>query len=103
MTYHLGQFAYLVATALFVYSLHGMNDPKTARRGVIAGVIAMTLAIIATWMQPEIIHHAWVAIAIIAGFAVGIPLSRVPLTAVPQRTAGHKRWQEPFMAKSSHI
>ena len=28
---------YLVATALFVFSLHWMNDPKTARRGVIAG------------------------------------------------------------------
>ena len=25
--------------------------------------------------------------AIVAGFAVGVPLSRVPLTAVPQRTA----------------
>ena len=28
---------------------------------------------------------SWRAIA--AGFAVGVPLSRVPLTAVPQRTA----------------
>ena len=27
------------------------------------------------------------SVAIVAGFAVGIPLSRVPLTAVPQRTA----------------
>ena len=26
-------------------------------------------------------------VAVIAAFAVGIPLSRVPLTAVPQRTA----------------
>ena len=87
LTHHLGQLAYFVATVLFVFSLHGMNAPKTARRGVFAGIIAMILAVLATWMQPEIIHHAWVALAIIAGFAVGIPLSRVPLTAVPQRTA----------------
>lgn len=87
MMHHIGQAAYLVATVLFVYSLHGMNDPKTARRGVRSGIVAMTLAILATWAQPSIVHHGWVAAAIAAGFAVGIPLSRVPLTAVPQRTA----------------
>ena len=31
------QLSYLVATALFIFSLHWMNDPKTARRGVFAG------------------------------------------------------------------
>src|SRR6185312_12646090 len=44
-------------------------------------------AVGATWIQPEIIHHAWIFAAIVLGFAVGVPLSRVPLTAVPQRTA----------------
>jgi len=87
MTHHLGQLVYLVASVLFVFSLHGMNDPKTARRGVFAGGVAMALAVLATWMQPEIIHHTWIIVAILAGFAVGIPMSRVPLTAVPQRTA----------------
>jgi NAD(P) transhydrogenase subunit beta len=64
-----------------------MNSPKTARHGVFAGVAAMLLAVVATWLQPEIIHHGWIVLAIIAGFIVGVPLSRVPLTAVPQRTA----------------
>jgi NAD(P) transhydrogenase subunit beta len=64
-----------------------MNDPKTARRGVIAGVTGMTVAVVATWIQPEILHHGWIVGAIILGFVVGVPLSRVPLTAVPQRTA----------------
>ncbi len=81
------QIAYLVATGLFIFSLHWMNNPKTARRAVLAGVVAMTLAVLATWLQPGIIHHWWIVLAIVAGFAVGIPLSRVPLTAVPQRTA----------------
>ena len=87
MMHHLVQLAYLVATVLFVFSLHGMNDPKTARRGVRAGILAMALAIAATWAQPSITHHGWILAAIIAGIAVGIPLSKVPLTAVPQRTA----------------
>ncbi len=82
-----GELAAVLATALFIFALYWMNDPKTARRGVIAGVIGMTVAVVATWIQPEIIHHGWIVAAIAAGFLVGVPLSRVPLTAVPQRTA----------------
>jgi NAD(P) transhydrogenase subunit beta len=81
------QLTYIIATALFVFALHWMNTPATARRGVYAGVAGMTLAILATWAQPEVVHHGWIVLAIVAGVAVGVPLSRVPLTAVPQRTA----------------
>ena len=87
MTHGWVQPAFLLSTVLFIFSLHWMNDPKTARRGVFAGVAAMACAVIATWIQPEILHDAWIIVAIVAGFAVGYPLSRVPLTAVPQRTA----------------
>jgi NAD(P) transhydrogenase subunit beta len=87
MIHHLAEFAYIVASALFVLSLYWMNSPKTARKSVMAGVAAMLLAVLATWIQPVIVSHLWIILAIIAGFIVGIPLSRVPLTAVPQRTA----------------
>jgi proton-translocating NAD(P)+ transhydrogenase subunit beta len=80
-------FAYILATALFIFALHWMNDPKTARQGVMAGVVAMAIAVVVTWAQPEVVHHSWIVLAIVAGFGVGIPLARVPLTAVPQRTA----------------
>ncbi|MDQ3224811.1 MAG: NAD(P)(+) transhydrogenase (Re/Si-specific) subunit beta, partial [Gemmatimonadota bacterium] len=81
------QLSYLVATVLFIFALHWMNAPATARKGVFAGVAAMTIAIVATWVQPEVVHHGWIVLAIIAGIVVGVPLSMVPLTAVPQRTA----------------
>ena len=84
---NLAQLAYVAASALFVFSLHWMNNPQTARKSVRAGVAAMLLAVVATWIQPGIVHHLWIILAIIAGFIVGVPLSRVPLTAVPQRTA----------------
>ena len=87
MSHGIVQFAYLVATVLFIFALHWMNTPATARNGVYAGVAAMTIAIVVTWAQPEVVHHGWIVLAIVAGFAVGVPLSRVPLTAVPQRTA----------------
>ncbi len=81
------QLSYLLATVLFIFALHWMNAPVTARKGVFAGVAAMVIAIVATWLQPEVVHHGWIIVAILAGFVVGVPLSMVPLTAVPQRTA----------------
>jgi len=87
MTAAVGRLSAVIATALFIFALNWMNDPKTARRGVIAGVVGMAIAVGATWIQPEIVHHGWILLAIAAGFVVGIPLSLVPLTAVPQRTA----------------
>jgi len=69
MTHAVAQLAAVLATALFIFSLHWMNDPKTARRGVAAGVTGMLVAVVATWIQPEIIHHGWVALAIVAGAA----------------------------------
>jgi NAD(P) transhydrogenase subunit beta len=83
----ISQFVYLVATVLFIFALYYMNTPKTARRAVYAGVLGMTLAVLATWIQPVVVNHLWIILAIIAGFIVGVPLARIPLTAVPQRTA----------------
>jgi NAD(P) transhydrogenase subunit beta len=87
MTYAIVQLAYLVAAILFIFALYWMNDPKTARRAVYAGVAAMTVAVLATWMSDEVTSHLWIIIALVLGTAVGIPLSMVPITAVPQRTA----------------
>jgi NAD(P) transhydrogenase subunit beta len=81
------QLSYLAAASLFIFSLRWLSRPVTARRGVIAGVAGMALAMFGTLLHPEIVGFQWIAIAVIAGTLVGVPLSRVPLTAVPQRTA----------------
>jgi len=83
------QLAYLLATALFIFSLKWMNHPSTARRGVLAGVAAMLTAVAGTLINPAIVaaNFKWIAIAVVAGTIAGVPLSWVPLTAVPQRTA----------------
>jgi H+-translocating NAD(P) transhydrogenase subunit beta len=87
MNEHLIQFSYLAAAALFILSLRWLNHPRTARRGVAAGVAGMTAAIVGTLMAPEIVDYKWIAAALVIGTVAGIPLSWVPLTAVPQRTA----------------
>src|SRR6186997_2163543 len=84
---HLTQATYLAAAALFIFSLRWLSTPKTARQGVAAGVAGMTLAVIGTVLHPEIVSYKWILIALLVGTAIGIPLSWVPLTAVPQRTA----------------
>jgi NAD(P) transhydrogenase subunit beta len=81
------QVSYLAAAALFIFSLRWLNHPRTARRGVAAGVVGMSLAVFGTLLHPEIVNYAWIVAALVVGTVVGIPLSRVPLTAVPQRTA----------------
>ena len=87
MTRALVELLYLLGTALFIFSLYWMNDPKTARRGVFAGASGMALAIVGTMLQPGIVHWGILAGAAGLGVALGVPLSNVPLTAVPQRTA----------------
>jgi NAD(P) transhydrogenase subunit beta len=84
---HLIQLSYFAAAVLFILSLRWLNHPRTARRGVAAGVAGMAAAIVGTLLAPEIVDYKWIGLALVAGTALGIPLSRVALTAVPQRTA----------------
>ena len=87
MIHGLTQLTYLAAAALFILSLRWLSHPKTARRGVAAGVGGMALAILGTLFAPEIVNFSWIALAALVGIVIGVPLSWVPLTAVPQRTA----------------
>src|SRR5688572_11606385 len=87
MAEHVTQASYLLAAVLFILSLRWLNHPSTARRGVAAGVAGMALAIIGTLLDPEIVGYLWIVVAMVIGTAIGVPLSKVPLTAVPQRTA----------------
>ena len=84
---HIIELAYLVATALFILALKWMSSPSTARRGVRAGELGMLLAIVGTLFHHEIVDYTWIAIALVLGSIIGVPLGMVQMTAVPQRTA----------------
>ncbi len=81
------QLIYVVSGALFILSLRWMNSPVTARRGVYAGITAMVLAVGGTLLSPSVEYFTAIAVAMVLGTIVGIPLAAVPITAVPQRTA----------------
>ncbi len=81
------ELTYLAATALFILSLKLMSAPTTARHGVWAGEVGMVLAIAGTLLNHGIVDYKWIAIALVLGTIIGVPLGMVHMTAVPQRTA----------------
>jgi NAD(P) transhydrogenase subunit beta len=93
----LTDFSYLIAAGLFVMSLKWMNHPSSAKRSVWAGEAGMALAILGTIFalatEPELVKahqtpaYGYIAIALVLGTIIGYPISRVAMTAVPQRTA----------------
>src|SRR6202022_816416 len=81
------EITYLIATALFILSLKWLSSPTTARHGVWAGEIGMALAIGGTLLYRGIVDYKLVAIGLVLGCIIGVPLGKVAMTAVPQRTA----------------
>jgi len=81
------EIVYLIASALFIFSLKWMSSPTTARHGIWAGEVGMLLAIGGTLLRYGIVDYRLIAIALVLGTIIGIPLGRVQMTAVPQRTA----------------
>src|ERR1700692_903475 len=81
------EITYFIATILFILSLKWLSSPTTARRGVLAGEIGMALAIGGTLLYRGIVDYKLVAIGLVLGTIIGVPLGKVAMTAVPQRTA----------------
>src|ERR1700688_2588378 len=78
---------YLIASVLFILSLKWMSSPTTARHGIWAGEIGMLLAICGTLLHHGIVDYKLIFIALVIGTIIGVPLGKVAMTAVPQRTA----------------
>jgi NAD(P) transhydrogenase subunit beta len=78
---------YIIAVVLFILSLKWLSSPASARRGVWAGEVGMVLAIAGTLLYRGIVDYKWIAIALVLGAIIGVPLGNVQMTAVPQRTA----------------
>jgi len=67
--------------------LKWLSSPTTARYGVWAGELGMALAIVGTLFYRGIVDYKLVFIGLALGAIIGVPLGKVAMTAVPQRTA----------------
>ncbi len=80
--------AYLVAAVLFILSLRGLSSPETSRQGNLYGMIGMTIAVIATILNPEIVSYEWIILGILIGGGIGVfTARRIAMTAMPQLVA----------------
>jgi NAD(P) transhydrogenase subunit beta len=81
-------YLYLVAIIFFILSLRFMSEVKTSRYGNWAAMIGMTIAIITTLLAYEIHQINYLVLAAVGGTIIGTPIAlKVPMTAIPQRTA----------------
>lgn len=81
-------FAYLIATILFILGLKGLSSPKTAMRGNFFAMVGMTLAIIATILNPEVTNYTWIVAGFVVGGGIGTFMAlRVQMTAMPELIA----------------
>lgn len=99
----LPEMAFVISAVCFIFSLGGLSQHETARRGNLLGIVGMALAVFATILQigfgileNQIEEHTsrvmitslLLAAALVAGASVGIYLARkVEMTGMPQLVA----------------
>ncbi|MBT2537853.1 NAD(P)(+) transhydrogenase (Re/Si-specific) subunit beta [Arthrobacter sp. ISL-69] len=79
---------YLVAAALFILALMGLNSPRTARRGNLVGAAGAALGVVTVFLSARLDNIPWILGAIAVGSAVAAPVARrVKMTQMPQLVA----------------
>lgn len=80
--------SYFVSALLFIFGIKWMSSPATARRGNLAASVAMGIAIVATFVDPNVSRIGLILVALLIGGVGGAVWARkVPMTAMPQMVA----------------
>ena len=88
MSLSLINFAYLVASVLFIVGLKRLGHPRTAVSGNLMSAVGMLLAIVFTLWDREIITFQWIIAGLLIGSGIGLLLAvRIRMTAMPQMVA----------------
>ena len=81
--------SYLAAGALFIFSLGGLSNQESARRGNIFGMLGMAIAILATLLSGQVGGFEKLIPAMIIGALIGmIVAKKVEMTQMPELVAG---------------
>jgi len=81
-------FAYLVASVLFILGLKGLTHPRTAVRGNLLGALGMFIAVVITLFNQQILTFEYILIGAIVGGLIGAVFAlKVPMTSMPEMVA----------------
>ena len=80
---------YIVSAVLFILTLGGLSNQETSRRGNLYGISAMLIAVIATFLGPQVSsNYGLLIILILLGGSIGLILSKkVQMTEMPELVA----------------
>src|SRR5713101_527875 len=82
------KYFYILSAALFILGLKGLSSPKYARRGMFLAEFGMLMAVVGTLFHHELVNYQWIRTGLLLGSIIGGSMGlRIPMTAVPQRTA----------------
>ncbi len=88
MSQSLVTMSYIVATILFIFSLSGLSNQETARRGNYYGMLGMAIAIVATALSESVTSYVILVIALLIGGAIGAKAAlKVEMTQMPELVA----------------
>jgi len=80
--------SYIVASSLFILSLGGLSNHKTARRGNYYGMVGMAIAVIATIMSDAVTSYSILIVSLLIGGAIGAKAAlKVEMTQMPELVA----------------
>ena len=80
---------YIVSAVLFILTLGGLSNQETSRKGNLYGISAMLIAVIATFLGPQVSsNYGLLIILILIGGSIGLILSKkVQMTEMPELVA----------------
>ncbi|KAJ5078043.1 ras and ef-hand domain-containing protein [Anaeramoeba ignava] len=80
----------IYSALMFIFSLHGLSQQETAKRGNVFGISGMLMSIIALAISNSVFGHGYVilVIGIIVGWIIGFTMAAiVSMTTIPQMIA----------------
>ncbi|MCA9183344.1 MAG: NAD(P)(+) transhydrogenase (Re/Si-specific) subunit beta, partial [Planctomycetales bacterium] len=78
-------FAYLASALFFILGLKQMSHPRTAVRGIVIAAIGMLIAIVVTFLDPNVKGYVFILLGLAIGGAIGAWLAlKVEMTDMPQ-------------------
>jgi len=81
-------FAYIVASILFIFGLKMLGRQSTARRGNMLSSCGMLLAVVVTLIDQQVVTFQWILIGLAIGGTIGFACARlIKMTSMPEMVA----------------